>query len=50
VVEGTPRIDQQFRLDGLQALPFLTAAAGFQRLRATSTGAEPERDGTGRFP
>jgi AsmA protein len=36
VVEGTPRIDQQFRLDGLQALPFLTAAAGFQRLRGTA--------------
>jgi AsmA protein len=36
VVEGMPRIDQQFRLEGLQALPFLTAAAGFQRLRGTA--------------
>jgi AsmA protein len=37
VVEGTPRINHQFHLEGLQALPFLTAAAGFQRLRGTAT-------------
>ena len=36
VVEGTPRISHQFHLEGLQALPFLTAAAGFQRLRGTA--------------
>ncbi len=36
VVDGTPRVSHQFRLDGLQALPFLTAAAGFQRLRGTA--------------
>jgi AsmA protein len=36
VVDGTPRVNQQFRLEGLQALPFLTAAAGFQRLRGTA--------------
>ena len=31
-----PAISHQFRLEGLQALPFLTAAAGFQRLRGTA--------------
>ena len=36
VVDGTPRISHQFRLEGLQALPFLTAAAGFERLRGTA--------------
>ena len=36
VVDGTPRISKQFRLEGLQALPFLTAAADFQRLRGTA--------------
>jgi AsmA protein len=36
VVDGTPRVNHQFRLEGLQALPFLTAAAGFQRLRGTA--------------
>jgi AsmA protein len=36
VVDGTPRISNQFRLEGLQALPFLTAAADFQRLRGTA--------------
>ena len=36
VVDGTPRVSHQFRLEGLQALPFLTAAAGFQRLRGTA--------------
>jgi AsmA protein len=36
VVDGTPRISHQFRLEGMQALPFLTAAAGFQKLRGTA--------------
>jgi AsmA protein len=36
VVDGTPRIGNQFRLKGLQALPFLTAAADFKRLRGTA--------------
>jgi AsmA protein len=36
VVDGTPRISNQFRLEGLQALPFLTAAADFERLRGTA--------------
>jgi AsmA protein len=36
VVDGTPRISEKFRLEGLQALPFLTAAADFQRLRGTA--------------
>jgi AsmA protein len=36
VVDGTPRISNQFRLEGLQALPFLTAAADFKRLRGTA--------------
>jgi len=36
VVDGTPRISNHFRLEGLQALPFLTAAADFERLRGTA--------------
>jgi AsmA protein len=36
VVDGTPRISNRFRLEGLQALPFLTDAAGFERLRGTA--------------
>jgi AsmA protein len=36
VVDGTPRISNQFRLEGMQALPFLTAAADFKRLRGTA--------------
>jgi AsmA protein len=36
VVDATPRISHQFRLEGMQALPFLTAAAGFQKLRGTA--------------
>jgi AsmA protein len=36
VVDGTPRIRNHFRLEGLQALPFLTAAADFERLRGTA--------------
>ena len=36
-LEGaTPRIRQEFRLEGLQALPFLAAAAGFERLEGTA--------------
>ena len=34
---GAPAISQQFKLDGLQALPFLTAAAGFDRLEGTTS-------------
>ncbi len=34
---GAPAISQQFKLDGLQALPFLTAAAGFDRLEGTAS-------------
>jgi AsmA protein len=37
VVDGAPRIGKQFRLEGLQALPFLRAAAGFERLRGTAS-------------
>ena len=37
VVDGAPRIGKQFRLEGLQALPFLQAAAGFERLRGTAS-------------
>jgi len=33
--EGVPEIRKQFRLDGLQALPFLTAVADFERLEGT---------------
>jgi AsmA protein len=36
VVDGTPRISNHFRLERLQALPFLTAAADFERLRGTA--------------
>ena len=36
VVDGTPRISNRLQLDGLQALPFLTDAAGFERLRGTA--------------
>ena len=36
VVDGAPRINKRFRLEGLQAQPFLTAAAGFERLRGTA--------------
>jgi AsmA protein len=32
VADGVPAIRQQFQLDGLNALPFLTAVAGFDRL------------------
>ena len=34
---GTPVIKEQFRLDGLQALPFLQAAADFDRLEGTAS-------------
>jgi AsmA protein len=34
---GVPAISQQFALQGLQALPFLTAAAGFERLEGTAS-------------
>ena len=37
VVDGTPRISEQFRLEGLQALPFLTDAADFERLEGTAS-------------
>jgi AsmA protein len=33
--DGVPSIRQQFRLDGLNALPFLEAVAGFNRLEGT---------------
>jgi AsmA protein len=33
--DGTPVIREQFALEGLQALPFLTAAADFDRLEGT---------------
>jgi AsmA protein len=36
IVEGAPRISEQFRLEGLQALPFLRDAAGFERLEGTA--------------
>jgi AsmA protein len=36
VVDGAPRINERFRLEGLQAQPFLTAAADFDRLRGTA--------------
>jgi AsmA protein len=36
VVDGVPRINKRFRLEGLQAQPFLTAAADFDRLRGTA--------------
>jgi AsmA protein len=34
--QGVPTIRQQFRLEGLQALPFLRAAADFERLEGTA--------------
>jgi AsmA protein len=36
IVDGAPRISEQFRLEGLQALPFLRDAAGFERLDGTA--------------
>jgi AsmA protein len=36
VENGAPAIRQQFKLDGLQAQPFLSAAAGFERLEGTA--------------
>lgn len=36
VSDGVPAIRQQFTLEGLQALPFLTDAAGFERLEGTA--------------
>jgi AsmA protein len=35
--DGLPRIEQQFALSGLQAKPFLQAAADFDRLEGTAT-------------
>jgi AsmA protein len=35
--DGVPVISQDFRLEGLQALPFLTAAAEFDRLEGTAS-------------
>jgi AsmA protein len=35
--DGVPAIRQQFRLDGLNALPFLTAVAGFERLEGKAS-------------
>jgi AsmA protein len=35
VVDGTPRITEEFRLQELQALPFLRDAADFERLEGT---------------
>jgi AsmA protein len=37
VEDGVPAISQQFKLEGLQALPFLTAAADFNRLEGTAS-------------
>jgi AsmA protein len=37
VVDGTPRISEQFRLEGLQAQPFLKDAADFERLAGTAS-------------
>lgn len=37
IANGQPRIREQFQLTGLQALPFLTDAAGFERLEGTAT-------------
>ena len=39
VVDGAPRISKQFRLEGLQALPFLT---GCRRFRAAARHGERE--------
>ena len=35
--DGAPAISSRFQLEGLQALPFLTAAAGFERLEGTAS-------------
>ncbi len=37
VADGVPAIRQQFQLDGLNALPFLTAVAGFERLEGQAS-------------
>jgi AsmA protein len=37
VADGVPAIRQQFQLDGLNALPFLTAVAGLDRLEGTAS-------------
>jgi AsmA protein len=37
VADGVPAIRQQFQLDGLNALPFLTAVAGFERLEGNAS-------------
>jgi AsmA protein len=37
VADGVPAIHQQFQLDGLEALPFLTAVAGFERLEGKAS-------------
>ena len=37
VADGVPAIRQQFQLDGLNALPFLTAVAGFERLEGKAS-------------
>jgi AsmA protein len=37
VENGVPKVRQQFKLDGLQALPFLSAAADFKRLEGTAS-------------
>jgi AsmA protein len=36
-VDGQPSIKQNFKLDGLQALPFLSDAADFERLEGTAS-------------
>jgi AsmA protein len=38
VVDGAPRISHRFRLENLEALPFLRDAADFDRLRGRATG------------
>jgi AsmA protein len=37
VADGVPRISNRFRLENLQALPFLRDATDFERLRGTAT-------------
>lgn len=37
VADGVPAIRQQLQLDGLNALPFLTAVAGFERLEGEAS-------------
>jgi AsmA protein len=37
VADGVPAIRQQFQLDGLNALPFLTAVAGLDQLEGTAS-------------